>query len=194
MGAVHPADVQIQKLGLGPKCRLCGNGLTHQFVDLGMSPLCESFVEEQKIDSAETYFPLRVLVCDKCFLVQLRDYVAPDHIFSEYAYFSSYSQSWVAHAKSYCEMITRRLSLDSDSLVVELASNDGYLLQHFVPLNIPILGIDPAANVARVAQERGIPTRVGFFGRELAKQLAADGVAADLIAANNVVAHVPDLN
>jgi SAM-dependent methyltransferase len=194
MGAVNPAEVQAAKLELRPRCRLCGDGLRHQFADLGMSPLCESFVEEHQLDSAEMYFPLRVLVCDKCFLVQLRDYVAPDHIFSEYAYFSSYSQSWVAHAKAYCEMITKRLLLDRNSLVIELASNDGYLLQHFVPLGIPILGIDPAANVARVAQEKGIPTRVGFFGREMARQLAAEGFAADLIAANNVVAHVPDLN
>jgi SAM-dependent methyltransferase len=194
MGVVKQGEAQAAKRVLHQTCRLCGHGLTHQFADLGMSPLCESFIEAHQLDSMEMFFPLRVLVCDECFLVQLRDYVAPDHIFSEYAYFSSYSQSWVAHAKAYCEMIAKRLSLNESHLVVELASNDGYLLQHFLPMGIPVLGIDPAANVARVAQEKGIPTRVGFFGRAMAGMLAKEGVAADLIVGNNVLAHVPDLN
>ena len=158
-----------------------------------MSPLCESFVPADKIDAMEAYYPLRVLVCDNCFLVQLSEYVSPDHIFTEYAYFSSYSTSWIAHAKKYCEMITKRLNLGADSLVVEIACNDGYLLQHFGPLGVPVLGIEPAANVAKVAQSKGIPTRVEFFGVALAKRLASEGYKPDLILGNNVLAHVPDI-
>ncbi|WP_339085072.1 class I SAM-dependent methyltransferase [Hyphomicrobium sp. ghe19] len=177
-----------------PACRLCRNPLHHIFVDLGMSPLCESFVPADQIDSMEPYYPLRVFVCDKCFLVQLSEYVRPDHIFTEYAYFSSYSTSWIAHAKNYCEMITKRLQLGGDSLVVEIACNDGYLLQHFGPLGVPVLGIEPAANVAKVAQSKGIPIKVEFFGVDLAKYLSNEGYAADLIVGNNVLAHVPDIN
>lgn len=177
-----------------PTCRICRKPLRHTFVDLGMSPLCESFVPADKIDAMEPYYPLHVLVCDECFLVQLREYVSPEHIFTEYAYFSSYSTSWVAHAKAYCAMIQRRLGLGANSFVMEIASNDGYLLQHFAPLGVPVLGIEPAANVAKVAQEKGVPTRVGFFGVNLAKQLVSEGYRADLIAANNVLAHVPDIN
>ncbi|CAA2141806.1 Ubiquinone biosynthesis O-methyltransferase [Hyphomicrobium sp. ghe19] len=147
-----------------------------------------------QIDSMEPYYPLRVFVCDKCFLVQLSEYVRPDHIFTEYAYFSSYSTSWIAHAKNYCEMITKRLQLGGDSLVVEIACNDGYLLQHFGPLGVPVLGIEPAANVAKVAQSKGIPIKVEFFGVDLAKYLSNEGYAADLIVGNNVLAHVPDIN
>src|SRR5262245_24005534 len=132
-------------------CRHCRQPLHHTFVDLGMSPLCESFVAPDKLDSMEPYYPLHVLVCGNCFLVQLREYVSPNQIFSEYAYFSSYSTSWVAHAKAYCEMIKDRLGLGTQSLVVEIACNDGYLLQHFGPLGVPVLGIEPAANVARLA-------------------------------------------
>ncbi|HLO78216.1 MAG TPA: class I SAM-dependent methyltransferase [Magnetospirillum sp.] len=175
-------------------CRLCGAALRHTMVDLGMSPLCESFLPASKLDAMEPYFPLRVLVCDQCFLVQLREYVSPDHIFSDYAYFSSYSTSWVAHAKAYCEAVTRRFGLGAGSLVVELASNDGYLLQHFGPLGVPVLGIEPAANVAKVAIDKGIPTRVDFFGTRLADELVGRGVQADLIVGNNVLAQVPDLN
>jgi SAM-dependent methyltransferase len=142
----------------------------------------------------ERYFPLHVLLCGQCYLVQLREYVNPEHIFSEYAYFSSYSTSWVAHAKSFCEMIAKRLELQRDSLVVELASNDGYLLQHFLPLGIPVLGIEPAANVAQVAIDKGIATRTDFFGTTLAERLVAEGKNADLIIGNNVLAQVPDLN
>ncbi len=175
-------------------CRLCGAALTHSFVDLGMSPPCESFLTPDKVDAMEEYFPLHAMVCDRCFLVQLKEYVSPRDIFTEYAYFSSYSVSWVAHAKAYCEMIAERLRLGSDSLVVELASNDGYLLQHFKPLGVPVLGIEPAANVAAVAIAQGVPTRVDFFGVRLAETLADEGLGADLIVGNNVLAQVPDLN
>jgi SAM-dependent methyltransferase len=175
-------------------CRLCGAGLTHTFVDLGKSPLCESFLERHQLDEMEPYYPLHVLVCDTCFLVQLTEYVSTADIFGEYAYFSSYSTSWVAHAKAYAEMISRRLNLGSGSLVVELASNDGYLLQHFAPLGIPVLGVEPAANVAKVAIAKNISTRVDFFGSGLARELVAAGKQADLIIGNNVLAQVPDLN
>ncbi|HUI22496.1 MAG TPA: class I SAM-dependent methyltransferase [Methylocella sp.] len=175
-------------------CRLCGERLQHTFVDLGMSPLCESFLAAEQLDAMEPFFPLHAQVCSSCFLVQLREYVSPQHIFTEYAYFSSYSTSWVAHAKAYCEMIKDRLGLGAHSLAVELASNDGYLLQHFLPLGVPVLGIEPAVNVARVAVEKGIPTRVGFFDVALAETLVAEGYRADLIIGNNVLAQVPDLN
>jgi hypothetical protein len=175
-------------------CRLCGAGLEHTFVDLGMSPLCESFLRRDQLDAMEPYFPLHALVCGQCFLVQLKEYVSPEHIFREYAYFSSYSTSWVAHAKRYCEAITKRLGFGPNSLAVELASNDGYLLQHFAALKVPVLGIEPAANVAKVAIDKGIPTRVDFFGRKLAAELVAEGKRADLIIGNNVLAQVPDLN
>jgi SAM-dependent methyltransferase len=176
------------------RCRLCGGGLEHSFVDLGMSPLCESFLAPEQLDAMEPYFPLHALVCGNCFLVQLGEYVSPEHIFREYAYFSSYSTTWVAHAQAYCNKIAKRLNLGPDSLAVELASNDGYLLQHFQPLGVPVLGIEPAANVAKVAIGKGIPTRVEFFGVELAEALVAEGRQADLIIGNNVLAQVPDLN
>jgi SAM-dependent methyltransferase len=175
-------------------CRLCGADLRDTFVDLGMSPLCESFLPRDQLDAMEPYFPLHALVCGQCFLVQLKEYVSPEHIFREYAYFSSYSTSWVAHAKRYVEAITKRLGLGPNSLAVELASNDGYLLQHFLPLGVPVLGIEPAINVAKVAIDKGIPTRTDFFGRELAAKLIAESKRADLIAGNNVLAQVPDLN
>jgi hypothetical protein len=159
-----------------------------------MSPLCESYLPRHKLDSMEPYFPLHALVCGECFLVQLKEYVTPEDIFEEYAYFSSYSTTWVAHAKAYCEMIASRLNLGPESLAVELASNDGYLLQHFAPLNVPVLGIEPAANVAKIAIDKGITTHVDFFGVRLAGQLVKEGKRADLIAGNNVLAQVPDLN
>jgi hypothetical protein len=134
-------------------CRFCGAKLEHTVVDLGMSPLCESFLPEAQLDAAEVFYPLRVQVCRECFLVQLAQYVAPEHIFSEYAYFSSFSNAWLDHAKSYVEMISQRERLGSNSLVIELASNDGYLLKNFVERDIPCLGIEPAANVAKVARE-----------------------------------------
>jgi SAM-dependent methyltransferase len=159
-----------------------------------MSPLCESFLEARQLDEMEPYFPLHVFICDVCLLVQLKQYVSPEAIFREYAYFSSYSTSWVAHAAAYVRMITDRLGLGPQSQVVELASNDGYLLQHFAPLGIPVLGIEPAANVAKVALEKRIPTRVEFFTLDLAKTLVETGGQADLIIGNNVLAQVPDLN
>ncbi len=178
----------------GGTCRICSKPLKHSFADLGMSPLCESFLPADKLDEMEPFFPLHAYVCDQCFLVQLKEYVSPSHIFTEYAYFSSYSTSWVAHAKSYCEMIKHRLGLGPDSLAVELASNDGYLLQHFIPLGVPVLGIEPAANVAKAAAEKGVPTRVEFFGETYAQTLAGEGKMADLIIGNNVLAQVPDVN
>jgi len=178
----------------GGRCRLCGSGLERTFVDLGMSPLCESILAADRLDAMEPYYPLHALVCGTCFLVQLKEYVGPEQIFGEYAYFSSYSTSWVAHAKAYCAMIKERLGLGPDSLVVELASNDGYLLQHFLPLGVPVLGIEPAANVARVAIDKGIATEVDFFGTRLADAMVAAGRQADLIVGNNVLAQVPDLN
>lgn len=175
-------------------CRLCGSRLRHQMVDLGMSPPCENILTAAQLDQMEAYYPLRVLVCDTCFLVQLKEYLSPEAIFSEYAYFSSYSTSWVEHSRAYCEMIAKRLELGEDSLVVELASNDGYLLQHFLPLDIPVLGVEPAANVARAAEEKGVPTRIDFFGVRLAGQMVRERLQADLIIGNNVLAQVPDLN
>lgn len=175
-------------------CRLCGAPVADTMVDLGMSPLCESFVPPEQADAMEPFYPLHAYVCGECFLVQLKEYVAPDAIFEEYAYFSSYSTSWVAHAETYCHMIGDRLGLGPDSKVVELASNDGYLLQHFLPMGVPVLGIEPAKNVAKVAIAKGIPTRVDFFGVALANTLREEGHAADLIAGNNVLAQVPDLN
>ena len=192
--AAVPAKMQDTQSEKAQSCRLCGERLEHTFVNLGMSPLCESFLAPGQLDAMEPFFPLHVLVCGNCFLVQLREYVSPEHIFTEYAYFSSYSTSWVAHARAYCEMIKDRLGLGPGSLAVELASNDGYLLQHFLPLGIPVLGIEPAANVAKAAIGKGIPTRVEFFGVESAKRLAAEGRQADLILGNNVLAQVPDLN
>jgi C-methyltransferase C-terminal domain/Putative zinc binding domain/Methyltransferase domain len=175
-------------------CRFCGAPLHLTVVDLGMSPLCESFLRADQIRQMEPFFPLRVFACERCYLVQLEAFVRPDEIFAEYAYFSAYSTAWVEHARQYVEMISKRLSLGADDLVVELASNDGYLLQHFVGTDIQILGIDPAANVAEAAEERGVPTLVEFFGRESAQRLADAGKRASLILGNNVLAQVPDLN
>jgi hypothetical protein len=163
-------------------------------VDLGMSPLCESFLRAGQLRRMEPFFPLHVFVCERCYLVQLEAFVPPDEIFTEYAYFSAYSTSWVEHARRYVEMISKRLELGAGDLVVELASNDGYLLQHFVGTGIPILGIDPAANVAKAAEERGVPTLVSFFGRALAERLVEEEKRASLIVGNNVLAQVPDLN
>jgi hypothetical protein len=175
-------------------CRLCHAPLTITFVDLGMSPLCESFVSADEIDQMEPYYPLHALVCGGCFLVQLQEYVKPEHIFAEYAYFSSYSTSWVEHAREYCKMIKGRFGLGSKSQVFEIASNDGYLLQHFLPLGVPVTGIEPAANVAEVARQKNIPTLVEFFSLKLAQQFVSEGRRADLIVGNNVLAQVSDLN
>ena len=177
-----------------PVCRFCRSPLRFTFVDLGMSPLCETFLLPGELNRAETFYPLRVWVCERCFLVQLQEYVSPAEIFTEYAYFSSFSTSWLEHAKRYVQMAAQRFSLGAASRVVEIASNDGYLLQYFVERGIPVLGVEPAANVARAAVERGVPTVVRFFGRETAADLARDPGPADLIVGNNVLAHVPDIN
>jgi SAM-dependent methyltransferase len=178
----------------GTHCRFCEASLELTMVDLGKSPLCESYLPADRLETMEPFYPLHVRVCTQCWLAQLPSFVPPDEIFHEYAYFSAYSDSWVEHARTYVDMISERLGLGSDSLVVELASNDGYLLQHFLPKGIPVLGIDPAANVARAAEERGVHTLVEFFGVELAERLAGDGRRADLVLGNNVLAQVPEIN
>jgi hypothetical protein len=174
-------------------CRLCGAEVMSTFVDLGMSPLCESYLPAERLDDPETFYPLHVRLCNECLLVQLPAYVQGEDIFSDYAYFSSYSDSWVAHAKRYADEMVGRHRLTSGSLVTEVASNDGYLLQHFHEAGIPVLGVEPAANVAKVAQEKGIRTVVQFVGPETGPAIAAVYGRADLVAANNVFAHVPDI-
>ncbi|HEX3776016.1 MAG TPA: class I SAM-dependent methyltransferase [Polyangiaceae bacterium] len=176
------------------RCRFCETPLKDTVVDLGMSPLCESYLALDQLDRGESFYPLHVKVCRNCFLVQVGEYVRAEEIFSEYAYFSSFSSSWLKHAEDYVEMISDRLSLGPKSLVIELASNDGYLLQYFVKRGVPCLGIEPAANVAKAAVERGVETRVAFFGKELAQSLAREGRQADLVLGNNVLAQVPDVN
>jgi len=175
-------------------CRFCGAGLRRTFVDLGMSPLCETYPSKADLNRGEVYYPLHVYVCDQCFLVQLEQYESPENIFSDYAYFSSYSDSWLKHAENYCNKMLARFGLGEHSFAVEVASNDGYLLQYFVRQNVPVLGIEPAANVAKVAAEKGVPTLVRFFGTKLAEELASEGRCADLVLGNNVLAQVPDLN
>jgi SAM-dependent methyltransferase len=175
-------------------CRFCRTPLSHTLIDLGMSPLCESFLALEQLNQMEPFYPLHVHVCDRCFLVQVEQYVAPDHIFTEYAYFSSYSDSWLRHASGYVDMITDRLGLGATHRVVELGSNDGYLLQYFVRKGIPVLGVEPARNVAAAAVAKGVPTVSRLFGRETARDLVAEGHGADLIAGNNVLAQVPDVN
>lgn len=174
-------------------CRFCGAALHHTFTDLGMSPPCESFLAADQLNRMEAFYPLHVHVCERCFLVQLEEYISPEQIFTEYAYFSSYSDSWLAHAKTYTERMIDRFQLGPDHQVVELASNDGYLLQYFAQRGVPVLGVEPAANVAREAVKKGIPTLVRFFGRELAREMVRGGTQADLILGNNVFAHVPDV-
>jgi SAM-dependent methyltransferase len=159
-----------------------------------MSPLCETYPSAADLNRGEVYYPLHVYVCDECFLVQLEEYESAESIFSDYAYFSSYSDSWLKHADTYCEKMMTRIGLNEQSFVVEVASNDGYLLQYFVKRDVPVLGIEPASNVAKVAVEKGVPTLVRFFGTQLAEELAAEGRCADLVLGNNVLAQVPDLN
>ena len=178
----------------GPVCRFCGSPLRQTLVDLGLSPLCESYVAADRLDRMEPFYPLHVYVCETCLLAQLEEFVSPEEIFTEYAYFSSYADSWLRHAKDYADMAVRRFGLDAGDLVVELASNDGYLLQYFIEKGIPVLGIEPARNVAKAAIEKGVPTLVEFFGAGLAEKLAADGRQADLVVGNNVLAQVPALN
>jgi len=176
------------------KCRFCRTSLEDTVVDLGMSPLCESYLSADALDRMEPFYPLHVFVCKECLLVQISEYVGAEDIFTEYAYFSSYSTAWLKHSEEYVKMITARLGLGSNSLVMELASNDGYLLQYFVKSGIPCLGIEPAANVAKAAVERGVPTDVSFFDEKTAARLAREGKMADLVLGNNVLAQVPDLN
>ncbi|MET9310282.1 class I SAM-dependent methyltransferase [Kribbella sp. NPDC003505] len=174
-------------------CRLCGADLNQTFVDLGMSPPCESYLRADQLDSGETFYPLHVRICDNCLLVQLPAYVAADDVFSDYLYFSSYSTSWVEHARRFVVDMQERLGLDGNSLIVEAASNDGYLLQHAVALGIPVLGIEPAANIAKVANEKGIRTESYFLGETTGQDAAARHGRADLVVGNNVFAHVPDI-
>jgi SAM-dependent methyltransferase len=174
-------------------CRFCGSSVEAVFADLGMSPLANSYLPPEAANSMEAFYPLRALVCGNCFLVQLEEFETPERIFSDYAYFSSYSSSWLEHSRRYSEQMIERLGLDESSHVVEIASNDGYLLQFFHERQIPVLGIEPAANVAKVALQKGIPTLVEFFGVETASSLAGES-SADLLLGNNVLAHVPDLN
>lgn len=175
-------------------CRFCRAGLQRTFVDLGMSPLCETYPSVTELNHGEVYYPLHVYVCEKCWLVQLEEYESAESIFSDYAYFASYSDSWLKHCEKYCTEMTRRFGLGTQSFVAEVASNDGYLLQYFVRQGVPVLGIEPAANVAKAADEKGVPTLVRFFGAQLAKELAAEGRTADLVIGNNVLAQVPNLN
>ncbi|GAB3048430.1 class I SAM-dependent methyltransferase [Intrasporangium mesophilum] len=175
------------------RCRLCGSELRHTFVDLGMSPPCESYLTAELADQAETFYPLHVRICHACLLVQLPAYIAAEDIFSDYAYFSSYSDSWVAHAERFVDGAVDRLGLGPDSFVIEVASNDGYLLQHVVRRGIRCLGVEPAANIAEAAIARGVPTEVLFLGRETGEKVADTHGPADLVVANNVFAHVPDI-
>ena len=175
-----------------PTCRFCSTPLRHVFLDLGQQPAANSYVMPG-FEVRERRFPLTVRVCEACFLVQADAPVSPDAIFSDYAYFSSFADSWVEHARLYADHMRQQLALGPHSLVVEIASNDGYLLQHFKAAGVPVLGIEPAANVAAAAQKRGIDTKVVFFGTATARALANEGLAADLMAANNVLAHVPDI-
>lgn len=176
------------------KCRFCGQPLRFTFVDLGKSPLCQSVLGPGDLNQMEPFYPLHVFVCGNCFLVQLEEYVSPEDIFTEYAYFSSYADSWLRHARDYTRLMIERFNLGRQSFVIEVASNDGYLLQYFVEEKIPVLGVEPAKNVAEVAVKKGIPTLTEFFGRELAGQLRNEGKQADLIVGNNVLAQVPNIN
>jgi SAM-dependent methyltransferase len=177
-----------------PDCRFCGTPLTTTMVDLGMHPLCESFLREDQLNDMEPHYPLHVRVCSNCFLAQIGEYVEPAEIFDDYAYFSSYSDSWLKHASDYVDMMVERFSLGTESHVLEIASNDGYLLQYFQKYGIDVLGIDPAFTVAEAAIDKGIPTHIDFFDGAFATKLAGEGYQADVILGNNVLAHTPDIN
>ena len=189
-----PALQEVAAQPVTGTCRFCGAGLARTFIDLGMSPLCETYPSTDQLNRGEVYYPLHAYVCEKCWLVQLQEYENVGNIFSDYAYFASFSDSWLKHCEKYCSEMKRRFGLNEQSFVAEVASNDGYLLQYFVRMGIPVLGIEPAANVAKVAVEKGVPTLVRFFGVQAASELAAQGKCADLVAGNNVLAQVPDLN
>ncbi len=175
-------------------CRFCQTPLEHSFCDLGMTPLSNSYLTQQQLERGEAFYPLHAYVCSECFLVQVKEYELPQNIFGDYAYFSSYSDSWLKHCKQYAEKMIEDLKLDPSKQVIEIASNDGYLLQFFKERNIPVLGVEPAANVAKVAEEKGIPSLVEFFGSSLAEEMKAKNMQADLLIGNNVLAHVPALN
>ena len=177
------------------KCQFCQNPLMHTFVNLGMSPLSNGFLKSEQLNKAEKFYPLHTYVCEKCLLVQLEEFESPDHIFAhDYAYFSSYSDSWLKHSKTYTDLMVEKFKFNTKSLVIEIASNDGYLLQYFQEKQIPVLGIEPAENVAKVAETKGIRTIVKFFGIQTAKELVSQGIQSDLLLGNNVLAHVPNIN
>lgn len=176
------------------KCRFCKTSLKQTFVDLGMSPLSNSYLKLEQLNKAEKFYPLHTYVCAQCLLVQLEEFESPEHIFRDYTYFSSYSDSWLDHARQYTSLMIDRFGFNQSSQIIEIASNDGYLLQFFKEKNIPVLGIEPAANVAQVAEAKGIPTLVKFFGVKTARELLQQGQASDLLVGNNVLAHVPDIN
>jgi SAM-dependent methyltransferase len=196
MGAAKPkrGSAHDRRVPAPPVCRCCGAALDETFADLGMTPLANSFIEPERAAAMEPFYPLRALVCSGCFLVQLAEFESPKAIFSDYLYFSSFSEAWLNHAAAYAERMARTLGLGPRTPVVEVASNDGYLLQYFAQRGIPVLGVDPAANVAQTAIARGVPTEVAFFGAETARRLRAAHPAPALMVANNVLAHVPDLH
>jgi 2-polyprenyl-3-methyl-5-hydroxy-6-metoxy-1,4-benzoquinol methylase len=175
-------------------CRFCGTALTRSFANLGVTPPSNAYLREADLDKPEMFYPLHARVCESCFLVQLEEFTSPEEIFTDYAYFSSFSQSWLRHAEDYAAMAIARFGLGHDSRVIEVASNDGYLLQFFARRGIAVLGIEPAANVARQAEAKGVPTLVRFFGRATSRKLVQEGNRADLLIGNNVLAHVPNLN
>ncbi|ETX09184.1 class I SAM-dependent methyltransferase [Candidatus Entotheonella palauensis] len=175
-------------------CRFCNAILRHTFVNLGSMPLVNAYLRRDQLGTSEVSYPLHVYVCEQCFLVQHDTLVPPGALFNDYAYFSSYSDTWLLHAKAYADMIVNRLGLGPRHQVVEIGSNDGYLLQYIMGHGVPVLGVEPAANVAEVAQQRGVPTRIAFFGAAMAADLAAEGFGADLLIGNNVLAHIPNLN
>jgi len=175
-------------------CRFCGTQLRYTLVDLGRSPLANAYLTAGQLQQEESFYPLHAYVCEHCFLVQLEEFASPEHIFQDYAYFSSYSDTWLAHASAYTDMIVERFGFDGHSQIIEIASNDGYLLRYFVAKGLRVLGIEPAANVAQAALQQGIRTVVQFFGEAVARQLVAQGTQADLLIGNNVLAHVPQLN
>jgi 2-polyprenyl-3-methyl-5-hydroxy-6-metoxy-1,4-benzoquinol methylase len=174
-------------------CRFCDSPLTETFANLGLTPLSNSFIAPERVGAMEPFYPLHAYVCSRCRLVQLEEFETPDHIFSDYIYFSSFSESWLRHAEVFAEMMTRRFGLGAGSRVVEVASNDGYLLQYFQRLGVQVLGVEPAGNVAAVAEQKGVPSEVAFFGEATAQRLKAEGKSADVMVANNVLAHVPDI-
>ena len=185
----------MKRINSESKCRFCNNILEHSVIDLGMSPLCQKHIKPEHANDMEKFYPLHAFICEHCWLMQLEQFATPDEIFADdYAYFSSFSESWQEHARKYAEQMTRRFKLNTTSLIIEIASNDGYLLQWFVQKGIPVLGIEPAANVAAAAEEKGVRTEIEFFGKSSAKQLAKKYGKADLLLGNNVLAHVPDIN